>query len=357
MANNRYTETPQFKRIDGTDLVYIISADGVVDNGDNLLIAHLIKKSNGAILPTEDQMKEHDKLGEYVIKVFNTYGAPMEEFMEDYKKGYAQMVAYTSFVATQVDAIELDKNGNILLRSAGSHLSYKQKTSYDYLISKDGEILIKPPNYSLLQALAPADENGYYYSHIYQSKSAPMSRIVDVYRRDYNFFDRNGVRVRRDKFERTEEPTLHALERSYRDDSDGKLFIKQGIYPKSYVFDSGLGSSELPRYFPSPAHLLVANRQRREENANAVPYIQDEEAILMDHYNRQRDIRKVQAMLTKANIRGTISQEKYYRAMRMIDEEQRYANEVFSLYETPEDLDIENAIALGEDWSDEEVME
>ena len=351
MSNKVKVERPRFTKIEGTDLIYTVCSNGVYDNGEELL---------------NSEEKGPARLGIYVIKIFNTFGASMEEFEEDYRNGYAQMVAYTEFEKSQYRDIQLDRCGNLLLRSAGSKLkpalsrylkNSEKNVRYDYLISKTGEILVQPANYSLLQALAPADENGYYYSHVYRSKSAPMSRIVDVYRRDYNFFDRNGVRIRQENFERTEEPTLHSLERYYRDDSDGKLFNKRGVYPKSYIYDSGLGSEDVPRYFPSPAHLLVAHRKQKMEHPELPPLVENEDMIILDHCNRQKNISKVQAMLTRANVRGTLSFEKYRRAMQLLDAEQNYVNSVFEVYKTERDDEIQDMVDLGEGLTEEDVME
>jgi len=236
--------------------------------------------------------------------------------------------------------MEPDENGNLLLRSYGSDLENVCFEGGDVLLNSNGKVLRNTKGHMFIRK---ADPFGNYPCDVFVAESKPMSYKVDIIRIDYNFLTSDGKLIRRQNFERSQTPILHEVERTYRDDSDEKLFVDRDkkIYPKAYIYDPGVIGSGFPSLFPSAAALLIENRSRIEDGLE--PIVQDERPYLMEHYRRQIEIQEVQQKLTQKSQRGTISFATYVNAMRTLADEQMLTN-IFGEMETPEDALIREEI-------------
>lgn len=363
--NTSHIERPKLRQIPGTDLACIIAPTGVKEkNGYDKFIDYLASKTDGVIVSDSNT---HRTLREYGMKIYKMQGRTIEELEQAVKSNNAILVGDTIFSAVNQDLTydELDDliivgaqapergKRNLLLKSYGSDLEDIGFKCGDVLISDTGEILKMTYGTSVMHEIDV--QTGYYYEDIFTAKGSPMFGDVNIVGMQYNFVDPNGVVVRKQNFDRTEEPTLHTLDRTYRDDSEDKLFLSKDVYPKSYVFDGGKHNGGKPRYFPSPAHLLMEHRIRMQENPNATPMLEDEVSIIAEHYLRQKQIPVVMDSLTKKYAAGTISVDKYKRAMATLDAERRFNQVIFAQeFETEDDRAIEGIIERGEYWTNEE---
>ena len=363
--NTSHIERPKLRQIPGTDLACIIAPTGVKEkNGYDKFIDYLASKTDGVIVSDSNT---HRTLREYGMKIYKMQGRTIEELEQAVKSNNAILVGDTIFSAVNQDLTydELDDliivgaqapergKRNLLLKSYGSDLEDIGFKCGDVLISDTGEILKMTYGTSVMHEIDV--QTGYYYEDIFTAKGSPMFGDVNIVGMQYNFVDPNGVVVRKQNFDRTEEPTLHILDRTYRDDSEDKLFLSKDVYPKSYVFDGGKHNGGKPRYFPSPAHLLMEHRIRMQENPNATPMLEDEVSIIAEHYLRQKQIPVVMDSLTKKYAAGTISVDKYKRAMSTLDAERRFNQVIFAQeFETEDDRAIEGIIERGEYWTNEE---
>lgn len=366
--NTSHIERPKLRQIPGTDLACIIAPTGVKEkNGYDKFIDYLASKTDGVIISDSDT---HRTLREYGMKIYKMQGRTIEELEAAVKSNNAILVGDTIFSAVNQDLSfdELDDlivvgaqaqgrgRRNLLLKSYGSDLEDIGFKCGDVLISSTGEVLKMTYGTSVMHEIDV--QTGYYYEDIFKAKGTPMFGDVKIVGMQYNFVDPNGVVVRKQNFDRTEEPTLHTLDRRYRDDSDGKLFLddeKYAIYPRSYVYDGGKNNGGRPKYFPSPAHLLMEHRVRLQENPDAAPMLEDEVSIIAEHYLRQKKIPAIMDSLTKKYAAGTISADKYKKAMATLDAERKFNQVIFaSEFETEDDRAIEGIIDRGEYWTNEE---
>ncbi len=362
--NTSHIERPKLRQIPGTDLAYIIAPTGVREkNGYDKYIDYLAAKTDSVIVGDDPK---HTRLREYGMKIYKMQGRTLEELEAAVKANNAILVGDTIFSAVN-QGLEFDEIGdfcvvgaqaqgkgrrNLLLKSYGSDLENIGYDCGDVLISSTGDILKMTYGTSVMHSID--SRTGFYYEDIFTAKGTPMLNEVQIVGMQYNFVDPNGVVVRKQNFDRTEEPTLHTLERTYRDESDGKLFLDKTIYPKSYIFDGGKNNGGKPMYFPSPAHLIMENRIRRQENPNATPLVDFEDGIVAEHYLRQTKIKGIMDSLTKKFAAGTIAADKYKTAMATLDSERRFNESFFSEFETEDDLAIRETIESGNYWVNEE---
>lgn len=363
--NTSHIERPKLRQIPGTDLACIIAPTGVKEkNGYDKFIDYLATKTDSIIV---SDSSTHSTLREYGMKIYKMQGRTIEELESAVKANEAILVGDTIFSAVNQDLTfdEIDDlivvgaqapergRRNLLLKSYGSDLEDIGFKCGDVLISQTGEILKMTYGTSVMHEIDV--QTGYYYEDIFNAKGTPMFGDVQIVGMQYNFVDPNGVVVRKKNFDRTEEPTLHILDRAYRDDSEDKLFLSKDVYPKSYVYDGGKNNGGRPRYFPSPAHLLMEHRIRMQENPNATPMLEDEVSIIAEHYLRQKQLPAIMDSLTKKYANGTISIEKYKRAMATLDAERKFNQLIFTAdFETEDDRMIEGIIDRGEYWTNEE---
>lgn len=363
--NTTHIERPKLRQIPGTDLAYIIAPTGVKDkNGYDKFIEYLASKTDGIVVSDNESRRT---LREYGMKIYKMQGRTIEELERAVKENNAILVGDTIFSAVNQDLTfdELDDyivvgaqkvdrgRRNLLLKSYGSDLEDIGYKCGDVLISAEGEVLKMTYGTSVMRGIDAS--NGYYFEDVFTAKGTPMLGDVKIVGMDYNFVDPNGVVVRKQNFQRTESATIHTLDRTYRDDSDGKLFLDKDIYPKSYIYDAGKNMGGKPTYYPSPAHLLMEHRIRQQENPTAEPMVKDEVSLVAEHYLRQLALPKIVESLTKKCSAGTISVEKYRRAMATIDEERKFADMIFAAeFETEDDRAIGEVIASGNYWTNEE---
>ena len=359
--NTSHIERPKLRQIPGTNLATYIGPTGAKDkSGYDKFMEYLASKTEGVIISDNETRRT---LREYGMKIYKMQDRTVPELERDIKENNAVLLGDTIFSAVNQDLTcdDLDDyivvgaqktergRRNFLLKSYGAHL--EDITGFkcgDVLVSGSGEVLKNTYGTSVIHGIDAF--SGYYYEDVFVAKGTPMLSDVKIVGIDYNFVDPNGVVVRRQNFQRTEVPTLHTLDRTYRDDSDGKLFLDKDIYPKSYVFDAGKNSSEKPRYFPSPAHLLIEHRVRKQENPNATPILEDEISLVAEHYLRQKEIQGIRESLTRKCAAGTISMDKYRTAMATLDEETKFTELVFAEYETEDDKAIAEVVESGEYW-------
>lgn len=362
--NTSHIERPKLRQIPGTDLACIIAPTGVKEkNGYDKFIDYLASKTDSVIV---SDSKTHSTLREYGMKIYKMQGRTIEELEKAVKANEAILVGDTIFSAVNQDlrydemddlivvGAQAQERGkrNLLLKSYGSDLEDIGFKCGDVLISGTGEILKMTYGTSVMHEIDI--QTGYYYEDIFKAKGTPMFGDVNIVGMQYNFVDPNGVVVRKQNFDRTEEPTLHTLDRAYRDE-EGKLFISHDVYPKSYIYDGGKHNGGRPKYFPSPAHLLMEHRIRMQENPNAAPMLEDEVSIIAEHYLRQKQLPEIMDGLTKKYAKGTITEEQYRRAMATLDAERRFNQVIFAAdFETEDDRMIEGIIDSGDYWTNEE---
>lgn len=363
--NTSHIERPKLRKIPGTDLACIIAPTGVnAKNGYDKFIDYLASKTDAVIVSDNET---HRTLRKYGMKIYKMQGRTIEELERVVKANEAILVGDTVFSAVKQDfsCDELDDliivgaqargkgEKNLLLKSYGSDLESIGFKCGDVLISSTGEILKMTYGTSVMHEIDV--QTGFYYEDIFKAKGTQMYGDVKIVGMQYNFVDPNGVVVRKQNFDRTDTPTIHTLDRTYRDDSEDKLFLNKDIYPKSYIYDGGKKRGEDPRYFPSPAHLLMEHRIRSQENPDATPMLEDEVSIVAEHYLRQKQIPAVIDSLSKKYSEGKISLAKYKRAMDTISAERRFNEVIFSQeFETEDDRAIERIINKGAYWTNEE---
>ena len=363
--NTSHIERPKLRQIPGTDLAYIIAPTGVKDkNGYDKFIEYLASKTDGIIVKDNETRRT---LREYGMKIYKMQGRTIGELEQAVKENNAILVGDTIFSAVNQDLSfdELDDyivvgaqkvnrgRRNLLLKSYGSNLEDIGYKCGDVLISAEGEVLKMTYGSSVMHEVN--SNNGYYFEDVFTAKGTPMLGDVKIVGMEYNFVDPNGVVVRKQNFKRTETPTVHALDRTYRDDSDGKLYLNKDVYPKSYIYDAGKNMGGKPTYYPSPAHLIMENRIRKQENPNLPPMAIDEVSLVAEHYIRQLALPGIVEKLTQQCSAGTISVEKYRKAMATIDEERKFNDMIFSAeFETEDDRAIGEVIASGNYWTNEE---
>ncbi len=363
--NTSHIERPKLRQIPGTDLACIIAPTGVKEkNGYDKFIDYLASKTDSIVV---SDSKTHSTLREYGMKIYKMQGRTIEELEKAVKANEAILVGDTIFSAVNQDLSfdEMDDllvvgaqaqgrgRRNLLLKSYGSDLENIGFKCGDVLISATGEVLKMTYGTSVMHEIDV--QTGYYYEDIFTAKGMPMFGDVNIVGMQYNFVDPNGVVVRKQNFDRTVEPTLHTLDRTYRDDSEDKLFLNKDIYPKSYIFDGGKNNSGRPKYFPSPAHLLMEHRTRMQEDPNSTPIVTDEVSVIAEHYLRQKQLPAIMDSLTKKFSAGTISADKYRRAMATLDDERKFNELIFSVeFETEDDRAIADVIDRGEYWTNEE---
>lgn len=347
IMNTTHIERPKLRQIPGTDLAYINAPTGVkAKNSYEKLIDYLASKSDSVIVNNAETGRT---LREYGMKIYKMQGRTIEELTQAVKNNEAILVGDTIFSAVNQDltcdniddyivvgAQKMEKGRkNLLLKSYGSDLDNVGFKCGDVLISDKGEVLKMTYGTSVLHEIDA--RTGFYFEDIFVAKGAPMLGDVKIVDMEYNFVDPNGVVVRKRNFQRSETPIIYALNRTYRDDSDDKLFLNKDIYPKSFVFDAGKKAGGQPMYFPSPAHLLMEHRIRLQENSKEPPILKDEMRVIKEHYLRQKNIPLIMEALTKKYANGTLSVEKYKRAMGTLDAERLFNQMVFAEFETDKD--------------------
>lgn len=341
-------ERPKLRMIKGTSLAYILTPVGVKGkNGFDKYIDYLSSKTDAVV--SEEPMRGQRVLREYCYKIYKLNGMSLEELDKAVKNNTAQLVGDMMFAVTNQN-LELDENGNLLLKSYASDLENIKIEGGDVLLSADGEVLRKTNGQMFIRE---ADACGNYLCDVFVAQSKPMSDVVNIERIDFNFLDSNGKKVSRQNFERKDEPVLYTIDRTYSDPE--KMFLDKTILPTAYVYMPDKSSGETPQFFPSATMLLVENRARLMENPNATPIVADEREYLEAHYQRLLEIPRIEEKLTQKNASGSMNFDVYRRSMATLEREKQMTN-LFLEFETDRDREIAYAIETG-DFSALEELE
>jgi len=357
-----HIERPKLQQIEGTDLAYVLAPIGVVEK----FYADKEFMENTRSYTASFSQKYKNTFG---MKIYKMEGRTIDELKSAIKSNSAVMLGDCIYSATNQDFV-LDNisdnvivgavapeegRKNLLLKSEGAGLKNILVRCGDVLASSSGEVLRKTKGSSVIFGIDGF--SGFYYEEFFAGKSDPVINNPQITNTKFNFVDVNGCLVSNQNFTRSEKPTIHYINRSYKDSSENKMYSNKSIYPASYVYDPGLLSKESPRYFPSPAHLIIENRLCDGKGVLDKLKI-SEERMLVDHYSRQRKINNILFDLRKKYLKGTISDSKYRIAMQTITSELKFYEDIFSEFETDMDREIKEMVDMaGElDSSENEML-
>lgn len=334
------TEKAKLRPINGTDLAYKLCWAGAVKNMYDSR-AETIREDLGW---APDDNKDRRLRNIYCYKIYIRNGRSIEELEEALsrrnKDGHIErphMVEGDLLFSSERSVLTVDINGNLLLRGAMSDLGGVKIPGGDVLISGEGRLLRVP---SAGMFIHEADDFGFYPVDVSSSKTNYYKNKTDILPIKKNFLDQNGRLISAQHFECTDKPMLVAVSRTYNDGGEGKAFIHKGIYPTAYVYTDSDGV----RLYPSATALLMSNRNLLADNPNATPLIDDETPYIEEYFARQTEIYKVQSELYKKWKKGTLSDEKFERAMTAMEYE-RDMREVFEAeFITERDLAIKDRL-------------
>lgn len=351
-------ERPKLKAIKGTDLAYILVQCGRDENGFDGRARTIIENELKWREPSRESIDDQRILNNYCIKIYIREGRSLEELTEalssknnDGHLARPHLVGDMFFAPVNQD-LTPDSNGNLLLKSHGSHLENMEIEGGDVLINSKGTVLKNTKGHMFIYALQQKDtpegdiQFGYYKTAVFNAKNDYVRNTTDIIGIEYNFLTPDGKQISRTHFERTDKPTIVPVERVFRYENPNNLFINKDIFPTSYVYtDQG----DI-KFFPSPTALLIANRTRIGENPKLPPYLSNENPIIVDHYERLTKIKDVQEDLTKKcskgfkSEKGGISFETYKSAMKAMGEEAEILNIFAKDFENDHDRAIQFAL-------------
>lgn len=316
----------QLTIIPGTNLACMTSPFAV--NRVNGIVRH-----NNFI--TNAPHKTRGTLREYCSKIYKLGNQTLDELKVSINKNEAVMLGDTYFEAVN-QGYELDKNGNLCLKTYGSDLDGFMQDWYDFMLTKEGRIR---QTHGSMIFQAP-DKYGNYLALCFVSKRKPLSDEIYTYRIDYNFLNNLGSKITQSNFQSSSEPLIIDVPRTYSYNVNGeKPFIDNShtILPQGYIYDNGqdfmvpsenpsrfiydnfINNDNLPKFFPSATALLIENRTRIMNGQT--PYVQDETPYIVEHYKRQNEFPSIQRKLTLKFQQGRISYPAYRHAMQTLDKE------------------------------------
>lgn len=362
-------ERPKLRDIPGTDLAYIIEACGRDENGFDGWIRTTRERTLKWDKPTRESIDDKRILNNYAMKIYIKEGRSLDEVAEAISSknndGHLPRphLVGDMFFSPVNQELTPDANGNLLLKSHGSQLENIKIDGGDVLIDCKGNILRNTKGhmfiYSLEQKNTPEGvvDFGYYKTAVFTAKNDYVRNTTDITSIEYNFLTPKGNLISRTHFDKTDRPTLVPVERVYRDDRGSSLFIDKDILPTGYVYTD---SSEV-MFFPTPSALLIANRTRIGENPNLPPLLKNENAIIVDLYERELQIPRIQAKLTEKcskgfkSQKGGISYETYRDAIKSMNEEAELSNIFRKNFETAHDRAIEESLSIGAEQEMDEM--
>lgn len=326
-------EYPKLRKINGTDLAYILAPCGVYEkNGFDKYLDYLASKTEDLVV---NNKKNTRTLRDYCYKIYKIEGRSREELEKAIKNNSAKLVGDMLFSAVNQN-LQVDDNGNLVLRSYGSDLDDIMIAGGDVLISKDGEVLRNTRGQMFIHSCDPF---GNYPVDVFVSGRISLTDSVEITRIDYNFLNESGKMLCKQNFQRMDTPAIIEVKRVYTDNSEDKMFMNKSVYPTAYVYNWGR-NGERPTLFPSATALLIENRVRKLEMPESEPYVGDETPYIIAHYKRLSEIPSVIKKLTEKYKKDEISMAKYRRAMEALKSEQDLIRLFSNEFETPHDLYI-----------------
>lgn len=302
-------------QIKGTDLYYFQVQVGVEQNGYDRFMDYLSRKIQAEYGEEEVSGRQSRKLREnaWIIYKKENEKQSYEDFVEDINAGRIHKIGDLLFTPVNQN-MELDTNGNLLLKTLGSDLDDYNNRG-DILLSADGTIL---RNTRGSMAIRSVNEYGYYPVDVFvsqTSKETGAKEIVDI---EHNFLDPFGKLITKENYVRprkTEDEYVMPITRTFFVQDEKGQIRNDNIYPTGYIY----ADKNEVMFFPSAIDVLASDKKRVEQG---LPELCNDKGSLIAQINeRYEDLDDVTSYFGMKYDRGEISDSNYSKVMGLLNDE------------------------------------
>lgn len=273
---------------------------------------YIIAKATGQDLPNIDTKN--------IVEAFwGVFYKPEDmdykEFCDKVNAGEIAMAGHTPIIPTGNDYTQVDRNGNLLVKTITSKLEDYTNCGNMLIDGKTGEVLREPQPSTIINAL-PENSN-FYPIEIYQTTIDKNTGNKVTIGKSYNFLDPNGKIVNSERnFELSQDGYgVYKFPRNYYDRERGKVINDWTIYPPAYVVVEGRHIN----FYESPIEIIEENRNRIKNYTE--PLVLDEEPYVKELKNRKETLDGITEFYGKRFDNKDITDNMYDKILDILNSE------------------------------------